>query len=498
MGNAPTLKPYQQDGAAHLLAAFGEQHRTDRVRLLLDEPGLGKTCTGARSLALRDQVAEADRPAIVVCPSSVRETWREELARWAPDLTPILPADVASIRRPEPGEVLILGHDQLGCLRPPRKGGKPETYARALELHERRAAALASLGDLHPHTDLIVDEAQYAKGAASARSLALEDLWKKGARASGGVLWILTGTIDPCSPLDLWVILEVAGIARRVWPGGLIEFAAHFGGRYHDRDGRWDFPELPPGGSVLQGETGERMARFVLLRRQEEVLGELPQPRALVTLCPIDGALAAMCDATLAAAVTCGPDPEARAGVLLDALTGRAGFKSAALDLSILSQARAQIAERKVAFMLARLADLEAQGIGTYEFPIAVYSEHRAPSDALRGREGWGFITGSDSRKARQQVVADLRAGKLRGVAFTGAGRTGVTLIECGYLLKVSLSWSDADEEQGEKRLIRYGQKREVVIESIVADHPVESLVLGVLSKKGARATATWAPALPR
>ena len=496
---SPSLKPYQQDGAAHLLGAFAEALRIDRVRLLLDEPGLGKTVTGAACLAMRDAINGEHRPAIVVCPSSVRATWRAELAKWAPDLTVILPDDVASIRAPGPGEVVVLGHDQLGCLRPPKVPPPTapqkarDAYAKAKTLHDKRAAAIDSLKRLAPHTDLVVDEAQYAKGAASARSLVLESLWKKGCRAVGGVLWILTGTIDPCSPLDLFVVLEVAGIANRIWPGGLVEFAAHFGGTYHSRGNRWDFPELPPGGSVLQGPVGERMARYVLLRRQEEVLGELPQPTARVTLCPVNGALASLGDAVLRAAVTCAhDDPDLAAGLILDALSGRSAAHFT-LDLSLLSELRAKLAEVKVAAMLARLAQLEAEGIGTLACPIVVYSEHRAPSEALRGRPDWGFITGADSPKQRQQTILDLEAGLLRGVAITGAGRTGITLIAAAYMLKVSLSLSDADEQQTEKRIIRYGQTRPVVIESIIADHPVEHLVLGVLARKAARAAATWA-----
>ena len=257
---AETLARYE---SVHALAAkggltFAEALRIDRVRLLLDEPGLGKTVTGAACLAMRDAINGEHRPAIVVCPSSVRATWRAELAKWAPDLTVILPDDVASIRAPGPGEVVVLGHDQLGCLRPPKVPPPTapqkarDAYAKAKTLHDKRAAAIDSLKRLAPHTDLVVDEAQYAKGAASARSLVLESLWKTGCRTVGGVLWILTGTIDPCSPLDLFVVLEVAGIANRIWPGGLVEFAAHFGGTYHSRGNRWDFPELPPGGSVLQ------------------------------------------------------------------------------------------------------------------------------------------------------------------------------------------------------------------------------------------------------
>ena len=234
------------------------------------------------------------------------------------------------------------------------------------------------------------------------------------------------------------------------------------------------------------------MARYVLLRRQEEVLGELPQPTARVLRCPVTGTLASLGDAVLRAAVTCAhDDPDLAANLILDALSDRRLTTS--LDLSLLSELRAKLAEVKVAAMLARLVELEAEGIGTTAAPIIVYSEHRAPSEALRGRPGWGFITGADSRKVRQQTILDLEAGLLRGVAITGAGRTGITLIAAAYMIKVSLSWSDADEQQAEKRIIRYGQTRPVVIESIIADHPVEHLVLGVLARKAARAAATWA-----
>jgi SNF2 family DNA or RNA helicase len=61
-------------------------------------------------------------------------------------------------------------------------------------------------------------------------------------------------------------------------------------------------------------------------------------------------------------------------------------------------------------------------------------------------------------------------------------------------MLKMSPSWSWDDELQAERRLIRYGQRRVVTIETLVLDHEIERMVLRVLQRKKIRSTTTWAP----
>ena len=128
--------------------------------------------------------------------------------------------------------------------------------------------------------------------------------------------------------------------------------------------------------------------------------------------------------------------------------------------------AYAQDAKSAIAF-----ASMIEEGIGSFAWP----AEPKPKFYSRTPDEGYGAFAEHDSAEAAQTTA------------------TGITLIAAAYMLKVSLSWSDADEQQAEKRIIRYGQTRPVIIESIIADHPVEHLVLGVLARKAARAAATWA-----
>ena len=491
------LRDYQEEDARVMLRALRADSPVDRVCFNLNEPGLGKTVEGAAVLGR----LPADRPALVVCPTGVRGAWEEELARWAPGREVVVPEDTFSLRRPDPGQVTILGFDQLGATRPPRAQATStpaarEKAERALDLHRRRGRALASLRDLLPGTVLLADEVHYAKGARTARSLALEDLWKKSCRPRGGAYLALSGTIDPRDPVDLWVALEVAGVALRVWPGGILEcLQGHFGGRYDRTSRRWSFPAEPPGGSVLEGEVGRRLSRYAFRRAQEDVLGELPAPRREVTVCPVTGGTRVLADRLLDAAVASrGASVLTSPGELVEALARRL----AGQDLGVVSEARAALAVAKIPTMARRLTELLAGGVGLPGDPVVVCSEHRAPIDYLRekalapGAPPWGFVTGDEDKRARDLVIAELRAGKLAGVGITSAGGVGITLVESRRMLKVSSSWSADEEQQRERRLLRFGQRREVTIESIVADHPVEAAVLSVVSRKAARSAATW------
>ena len=74
-----SLRDYQVEGVEHLMSG--------QKKLLLDDPGLGKTAqaiVAARSLGARR--------VLVICPPGTRWTWEEQVERWAPDkyLTQVL------------------------------------------------------------------------------------------------------------------------------------------------------------------------------------------------------------------------------------------------------------------------------------------------------------------------------------------------------------------------------------------------------------------------
>ena len=75
------LMPFQKDGVRTLI-------NSDRV-LLADDMGLGKTLQVVAALRILF-VQRAIKSALVVAPATLLDQWRQELAKWAPDLKAII------------------------------------------------------------------------------------------------------------------------------------------------------------------------------------------------------------------------------------------------------------------------------------------------------------------------------------------------------------------------------------------------------------------------
>ena len=81
-GFAAVLRPYQAEGLAWLQFLGG----AGLCGVLADDMGLGKTVQALAHLAVEQATGRLDRPALVVCPTSVVPNWRAEAARFAPSL----------------------------------------------------------------------------------------------------------------------------------------------------------------------------------------------------------------------------------------------------------------------------------------------------------------------------------------------------------------------------------------------------------------------------
>ncbi len=81
-GLKASLRPYQLDGLRWL--QFIREFQLGGV--LADDMGLGKTIQTLAHLLLEKEEGRLDRPALVVSPTSVLVNWRDEVARFAPNL----------------------------------------------------------------------------------------------------------------------------------------------------------------------------------------------------------------------------------------------------------------------------------------------------------------------------------------------------------------------------------------------------------------------------
>lgn len=423
--NATGMHPFQVEGSATL--------RAEPRWLLADEMGLGKTVQVCRALPRGARV-------VVVCPQIARRVWRDELARWRPDLRVSLSA---LDRAPEVGEVLVVSIDGL----PDPEGGTilPHAKLRAVQL--------------------VVDEAHYVKNPRAERTRRTRML----ARRCGGV-WLLTGTPLDAEPIDLWNVLDVADLARRAFQPARRrdgrspwrEFMRVFKGkkiRWETKTGRkmWRYvfgTPLPEARSMLQ--------RVMTRRLQRDVL-DLPRVQRRVIPVEIDEEIAQMLD---------------HAGAEWIASAGEDELP----PLELWSPVRAALAE---ALIPAMLAEVERWESSTAE-PMLVFAAHTAPIETLRSREGWDVIMGSTSPEDRARIVARFQRGELRGLGLTiGVAGVSVTLTAASYALFVNRDFRPGQNNQAEGRILRIGQRaKRLTIAVMVADHPVDRRVMQTLERR--------------
>jgi SWI/SNF-related matrix-associated actin-dependent regulator 1 of chromatin subfamily A len=211
------LFTYQVEGAKFL----AEKGRA----LLADDMGLGKSAQAIRACDALDA-----KDVTVICPASVVENWRREFARFG------------EVER----EVQIWSYDMAS------RGAADRFFSEA---------------DV-----LVLDESHYLKNHKAKRTKAI---FGPKCDGKGGLVerakhvFCLTGTPTPNNPSELWPMLRaVNGEPLSYW---------RFVQRYcRTRDNGFDIQIV--GGKNL-AELKERIAPFVLRRKKEDVLKDLPPIR---------------------------------------------------------------------------------------------------------------------------------------------------------------------------------------------------------------------------
>ena len=226
------LREYQNRGCGWLVGRLVEWGGA----LLADDMGLGKTLqsiTTARSI-----VPSAER-VLIVAPAAARETWKEELAKWAP------------------GESVYL-------MEPGRKGKDAQTarwVVSSYDLVQNGACEEECFPYAQPYM-VILDEIHRVKSRKAQRSKALVAVCANARYKLG-----LTGTPIWDRPRDLWMLLHIL-----------------LGGAFGNQ---WAFDEAYCGGKpgehgwVNDGATNpeelrDRLRWYMLRREKQEVATELP------------------------------------------------------------------------------------------------------------------------------------------------------------------------------------------------------------------------------
>lgn len=441
------LYGYQREGVRWL------SRRTSA--LVADEMGLGKTIQALVALP-------SDVPVIVVVPASVKGVWKREVAAWRPDLRVTVLSGRGSFRWPEPGEVVVLNYEILPSEADlAAVGPVPDGFV--------------GVGAAPAGCVAIADEGHMLKNHKAQRSVRW-NLVAAACRAVGGCSWVLTATPLLNKPPELWGVLSAAGSAHEVF-GTFGNFMKLYNARKDPKWGgvKWGQPE---------NDVPVRLARASLRRLRKDVAQQIPEKRWEEIEVDVKPGVLRACEALCKRLE--------KAGVDLDRV--EAAVARDKLKFDEFSEVRAALAVAKIPAMLEFVEHHEEQ-----EEPLVVFSAHRAPIDQLKGRPGWAVITGDTPQDERTAIEDAFQRGELKGVGATiQAGGVGITLTRSARVLFVDRHWTPALNSQAEDRCCRLGQRRGVLVTTLVAPHKIDRHLARLLTEKTTLAAASLAlPALP-
>jgi SWI/SNF-related matrix-associated actin-dependent regulator 1 of chromatin subfamily A len=452
-----SLLPYQEEGVA-----FAARRS---ACLIGDDMGVGKTVQALCA----DNVVQASR-VLILCPASLKTNWKNEAEKW---LVAPLSVGIAEGGRWPDTDVVVMNYDIL----------------------KRHLPKLRSGWDL-----LIVDECQYLKNPEADRT-------KFAMRIQASRKLFLSGTPMENRPRELWPILN--GIAPQVWPrfhdfgmrycsgheevmilrlndddrrllnawciwhnkpapGRFVSAAMwdsfvkqHPPSRWHTKVKRvWDYD----GASNLD-ELHNRLKNFMIRRKKEDVLKDLPPKRRQVI--------------------------ELSAGKA--EVFERATYKEAALLLKQgdqkvafekMSEARHKTAVDKIPQCVdfLKLALQSSQKIIVFCHHQDVFFELGKQLDEFNP-VGIAGETTSEARAAAVEKFQKDPAVRLF-IGTIGAAGVGLTLTAAAHVVFVELDWVPARVLQAEDRAHRYGQKNAVLVQHLVAEGSLDARMARVLVQK--------------
>lgn len=435
--NGKQLFPFQKVGVKFLSLR-------DKA-LLGDDPGIGKTIQALIALPEKQSV-------LIVCPSSLKYNWKNEINIWRQDYVPIVCEGKESFKLPNIGEMVIINYDSLPDWLLPTENkvdGKTEIIPAKLTKEQK---------ELLGKTTFIVDECQAAANYKSKRHKKINTLSCNCMR-----VWFLSGTPMVNRPTDLYGVLQAGNMNVL---GSWDKFVKLFNGFKNAYNG-YEF-RLPT------AEVAERMKRIMLRRLKSEVLPDLPtKTYQTITVGDLGKKLEDyLNNITIQLAINQGviEQNDSRKEININDLISKLELSSLP-SFSQFSEVRALLAESKIPAMLEIVESYEES-----ETPLVVFSAHRKPIDILKARPGWAVITGDTENEERNNIVNRFQNGDLKGIGLTiQSGGVGITLTNAFNMLFVDRSWTPAENIQAEDRIIRIGQKsNKALIMRLQSNHPLD------------------------
>jgi superfamily II DNA or RNA helicase len=413
-----TLRPYQEDGVRwmNMLSAY------NMGGVLADDMGLGKTLQSITYLAGNLKAGEV---ALVVSPSSLIYNWSSEFEKFAKDLSVV----VVDGTKQERFKLLSQDKTQIFIT-------SYGSFLKDVSYYERLNLNY-----------LLIDEAQTVKNFNSKTNKAL-------ALIKADHIFALSGTPIENRVDEIWAIFQI------IMPGIL-------GNRKKFRK--------------LKHDAISRMIKpFVMRRRKEEVLLELPDKLEMIQYSELDESQKLIYLAQLEAI-------QNRVRSMNDYEFSRSKIEI----LAGITRLR-QICDTPALFMsdykgtsgkLKSLAELLQQIKDSGHRPL-IFSQFRKMFPHIEKQlEEAGIssyqLTGSTPTKERMKMVKAFNAGSRDAFLISlKAGGTGLNLTSADVVILIDLWWNPSVEEQAISRAHRMGQTKTVEVIRLITRGTIEEKIM--------------------
>jgi SWI/SNF-related matrix-associated actin-dependent regulator 1 of chromatin subfamily A len=415
------LFPFQKEGVAFIDSRNGRA-------LVGDEMGLGKTIQALAYLQLHPE----HRPAIIICPASLKLNWAKEIQSTMTQRTRVQILEGKRPRRLH-GEILIINYDILSFWLKELLAFKPAI--------------------------IIADECHYFKSNATKRTKAVKLLAKPVPHFIA-----LSGTPIVNRPIEIYNALAI--INSSVIPS-FMEYAKKFCGAHHNGFG-WDF-----NGASNTEELHKILTETIMIRRKKaDVLKDLPDK--IHSFVPMTLSNQQEYDSIESDVI----------GFLRNTKGDQAADTASNAEVVVQIEMLKQAAVRgKLNAVVSWVEDfLES------DEKLVLFATHKFVIDKLMERfAGLAVkIAGGTSMEDRNKAVEHFQTNP-KVKLFIGnikAAGVGLTLTAASNVGMIEYPWTPGDLKQAEDRCHRIGQKNTVNVYHLVVPGTIEEEIAELLDKK--------------
>ncbi|MBS1140807.1 MAG: SNF2-related:Helicase, C-terminal:SWIM Zn-finger [Proteobacteria bacterium] len=434
------LRPYQKEGLAWL--QFLREHELSGI--LADDMGLGKTAQTLAHLLLEKEAGRLEKPALIILPTSLIFNWKNEAARFAPDLK------VLSLHGPE-------RKTQFGEIT------KHDVILTTYPLLWRDADELMQ----HSYHLLILDEAQTVKNA---QSQSAEAVRKIDARHR----LCLTGTPLENHLGELWSQFDF------LLPGFL--------GTSKQFNRHWRTPIEKQGDMARRSLLARRIRPFILRRKKEDVAQELPPKTIIIRSVELEGAQRDLYETVRAAMDAKVRDEIASKGfarsqiVILDALLK---LRQVCCDPRLVkaNSARKVTERAKLDLLMAMLPELVDEGRRVLVF--SQFTSMLALIEHELDKAGITYVTLTGDTVDREVPIRRFQDCEVPIFLISlKAGGVGLNLTAADTVIHYDPWWNPAVENQATDRAHRLGQDKPVFVYKLIVSGSIEEKILALQERK--------------